>query len=184
MKRHKYTFDELQKVVAGLTSNEEGFVVMMLDGRRCKIKGEQYLILHKAKFGLTPLSVHLALSSGKGDEARKLIPEEFWGTFDSFAEKLNEKFKDSLYEYSEQYSKVAAYLLEGTRKIFAHEVQKLDKKYQSFCFSFFKDDEAGREIRSKILWETAYPKGNVFGYWIRYDSLGAKTPVSESNKTH
>ena len=99
--RYQYTFDQLKNHLQALTSNEEGFVIVMPDGRRAKLKGEKYLELHKAKFGLCPISVWESMVSNSVEEARRILPEEFHGTFDIIYNKLIEKYNLELFRLTQ-----------------------------------------------------------------------------------
>jgi len=163
MKRTKYSFDTLQEVMKTLSSNEEGFIIIMKDGRRCKMKGEQYLILHKAKFGLTPIAVWEAMKAFKVEEARKLLPEEFHNTFDSYNKSLINKVRALEHEYYRVCEDMLETLPDAyTRKDFALAVQKFDKKYHPYCFAILKDSiKEIHDIRMNILLALVYPKNNI-----------------------
>ncbi len=60
------------------------------NGHRLKVKGEEYLRLHRMISRLTPLAVWEAM--GAGDDLiayRKELPEEFWPDFDSIFDLLD-----------------------------------------------------------------------------------------------
>ena len=163
IERKYSTFDELKNVVANLTGNEEGFVIMMDDGRRCKLKGEKYCELHKAKFGLSPLSVWENMVNGSVDASLMLLPEEFKETYNGYLKILTDK-QNALYkEYMEKYESLpvtgSPFADEKTnRKNFALEVLKLDNKYRGFCFAMYKRDFANTKA---LIMDLIRPDGNV-----------------------
>jgi RNA ligase len=66
-----------------LPANEEGWVLRFANGHRLKVKGEEYLRIHRMISRLTPLSVWESMMAG--DDLitfRKELPEEFWPDFD------------------------------------------------------------------------------------------------------
>jgi RNA ligase len=66
-----------------LPTTEEGFVLRFSNGLRLKVKGEEYLRLHRAISHLTPLSVWELMESGADlNDFRRDLPEEFWADFD------------------------------------------------------------------------------------------------------
>ncbi|MEI6297507.1 MAG: RNA ligase, partial [bacterium] len=163
IERKYSSFDGLKSIVANLSGNEEGFVIMMEDGRRCKLKGDKYCELHKAKFGLSPLSVWENMVNCSVEASLVLLPEEFKETYNGYLKILTEK-KDALYkEYMEKYDSLpvtgSPFADEKTnRKNFAMEVMKLDKRYQGFCFAMYKRDFEGV---NDMMMDLIRPDGNV-----------------------
>ena len=74
---------QLVAYVDRLPADEEGFVVLWEDGTRLKIKGAEYLKLHRLISGLSPLSVWDIMQTGNPEAFRRELPEEFWADFDS-----------------------------------------------------------------------------------------------------
>ena len=58
--------------------NAEGVVVMTSDGRAVKLKQDDYLVKHKARFSLTPMRIWEAQASGMGlSDFLAGLPDEF-----------------------------------------------------------------------------------------------------------
>lgn len=73
-----------------IKDNAEGFVIRFSNGDRMKIKGEEYLRLHKIMTEISTKSVWECLS--QGDDIYKLledIPDEFFNKIDDYAEELH-----------------------------------------------------------------------------------------------
>jgi putative RNA ligase len=91
----KFEFETVADAVAAsekLDKNEEGFVIRFTNGYRIKIKGAEYLRIHKAISRLTPLAVWEMLEAGDDcQEMRKNLPEEFWADFDTILNILETK---------------------------------------------------------------------------------------------
>jgi RNA ligase len=79
-----------------LPADEEGFVIQWPNGLRLKVKGAEYLKLHRAINGLSPLSVWDIMQTGNAEAYRRELPEEFWADFDSIHEILSAKLKEIL----------------------------------------------------------------------------------------
>lgn len=78
------TLDELAEKAKTLPGDHEGWVLRFDDGYRLKIKGAEYLRLHRMLSNLTPLSIWDMLRSGQElITYRQELPEEFWADFDS-----------------------------------------------------------------------------------------------------
>ena len=59
--------------------NHEGFVVRFSNGDRMKVKGEEYVRLHKIMTNLSTTAVWEVLSNGGSmDELLKDVPDEFY----------------------------------------------------------------------------------------------------------
>lgn len=92
----RYAFDSVAALVdaaAQFSANHEGFVVRFASGFRLKIKGAEYLRVHRLVSRVTPLALWEALSAGDDlDAIRAQIPEEFWADFDAIRSLLSERF--------------------------------------------------------------------------------------------
>ncbi len=74
---------EILDAVGGFDATQEGFVVRFESGYRVKIKGSEYLRIHRLISRVTPLALWEAWAAGDSlDAIRREIPEEFWGDFD------------------------------------------------------------------------------------------------------
>jgi RNA ligase len=120
-----YTF--LKKMIA---DTHEGFVVKFSNGERIKIKGEEYLRLHKIMTNLSTTAVWEVLSNG-GDMENLLkdVPDEFFQKIKEYERTL----KYGFYQVSEycgkahdrfRYGKYNDVDPEPTKKQFAEHVMK------------------------------------------------------------
>ena len=74
-------------------SNREGFVVRFSNGSRVKIKGEEYLRLHRIMTNLSTTAIWEVLSGG-GDILSTLVdvPDEFYDKIHQYSNKLVDKY--------------------------------------------------------------------------------------------
>lgn len=78
------SFSDLLGQTATLPATQEGWVLRFSDGLRLKIKGDEYLRIHRIVSHLTPLAIwDLMANGGDLDSYRKDLPEEFWTDFDT-----------------------------------------------------------------------------------------------------
>ena len=73
--------------------NREGFVIKFSNGDRCKIKGEEYIRLHKIMTEISTKSVWECLSSG--NDIYKIledVPDEFFNKIDEYVEELTSQY--------------------------------------------------------------------------------------------
>ena len=76
--RKPLTIKQIQEMIDKLPADEEGFVASYSNGLRIKIKGSEYLKIHRILSNLSILSIWESLKEGKfNDEFVGKIPEEF-----------------------------------------------------------------------------------------------------------
>jgi len=84
------SLDALVDAARSFRSDREGFVVRFASGLRFKVKGAEYLRVHRLVSRVTPLALWEAMAAGDDLEAiRREIPEEFYGDFDAIRAALD-----------------------------------------------------------------------------------------------
>lgn len=152
------SLEECCQIVDTFDHNQEGFVVRYLsDNYRIKIKGKQYLRIHKIKDRITPLGVWELMYSGDSiQDVRKLLPEELLSDFDVIHNKI------LLKEISEL-EKASNWVLDNLlldKKEFAIALQAVDVDFnKSTAFMLF-NGKSSHEVKKKILWSLR-PTGNI-----------------------
>ena len=83
--RHpRCTLNDLAELAKTLPATHEGWVIRFDNGHRIKIKGAEYLRLHRMLSNLTPLSIwEMMRANSDVISYRKELPEEFWADFDT-----------------------------------------------------------------------------------------------------
>jgi RNA ligase len=144
-----------------IADTKEGFVVRFSNGDRMKIKGEEYLRLHKIMTNLSTTGVWEVLSTGgKMEDYLKDVPDEFYKKVRMYVQDLNYNF----YRYSEYAGKVHDYFrygkygdreVEPTKKEFAEHLVNCDvhPKVKSICFAMWD-----RKPYDHIIWNLVKPK--------------------------
>jgi T4 RnlA family RNA ligase len=130
-------------------NNAEGFVVRFSNGNRMKIKGEEYLRLHKIMTNLSTTSVWEILSNnGKIDEFIQDVPDEFFKKIQDYAFELSLRHFNIYKDYTEYFEIIKDKFVD--RKSFAEE----SKRYQhpSLLFSLLD----GKDI-SPLIWKIVKP---------------------------
>jgi len=140
--------------------NSEGFVVRFSNGDRMKIKGEEYLRLHKIMTNVSTTGVWELLSNG-GDinQFLKDVPDEFYKKVKDYADLL----KYSFYRVSEdcgkshyyfRYGKYSDKEIEPTRKQFAeHVMNHGHPPYRAVMFAMWD----GKPYE-KLIWNIIKPE--------------------------
>jgi RNA ligase len=141
-------------------NNAEGFVVRFSNGDRMKIKGEEYLRLHKIMTNISTTGVWEMLSNGKDiNEVLKDVPDEFYKKVKEYADTLNYGH----YQVSEQCGKSHDYFrygkygdreVEPTKKEYAEHVMKYSHPpYRSVMFAMWD----GKPY-DKLIWNILKPQ--------------------------
>jgi len=140
--------------------NSEGFVVRFSNGDRMKIKGEEYLRLHKIMTNVSTTGVWELLSNG-GDinEFLKDVPDEFYKKVKDYADLL----KYGFYRVSEDCGKAHYYFrygkysdkeIEPTKKQFAeHVMNHGHPPYRAVMFAMWD----GKPY-DKLIWNIIKPE--------------------------
>lgn len=79
-----------------VADNEEGYVLVYDNGVRIKVKGEEYLRLHRIVTGMTPRTLHAELQRGGLQSVHDLIagmPDEFYTWADGVAQTLQQQYE-------------------------------------------------------------------------------------------
>lgn len=140
--------------------NHEGFVVRFSNGDRIKIKGEEYLRLHKIMTNISTTGVWEHLSKG-GDinDLLKDVPDEFYKKVKEYADLL----KYGYYQVSEYCGKAHDYFrygkyndreMEPTKKQFADHVMNYGHPpYRAVMFAMWD-----KKPYDKLIWNILKPE--------------------------
>ena len=94
----RYAYPSLAALVdaaAAFRADNEGFVVRFANGFRLKVKGAEYLRVHRLVSRVTPLALWESMAAGDDlDAIRREIPEEFYDDFDTIRAALTRRFVD------------------------------------------------------------------------------------------
>lgn len=135
-------------------NTQEGFVFYTEDGLLVKHKFDSYLVLHKAKYSITPIAVWESLYSGQYFDSIGIIPDEFQSDFISIGDKLISK-KDKIVSIVEGYADNVPQ--DASRKDQVLWIQKnVPKKFRGMVINSALDDNSYLDS----VWKMVYPKGN------------------------
>ena len=156
----KYDGIKNYSTLKSLISNDaEGFVVRFSNGDRMKIKGEEYLRLHKIMTNLSTTAIwELVSSGGNIDNILKDVPDEFYTKVKMYVSSLNYGY----YQYWNQLGKTYDYFrfgkygdieVEPTKKEFAEHIKDHHPIAKSIMFAMWDDKDY-----DKIIWKALKPK--------------------------
>lgn len=147
-------FKYINKLKESIGVNREGYVVRFKNGFRMKIKGEDYLRLHRIVTNISTIDIWKALKDGANmEEFFQNVPDEFdrWVRFE--IGKLEAKFDFEWLKCVDMYNKI--YNLYGEdvdMKTFSDEVKKVDSKYQPILYNIHRGNAS-----DYILWMQLKP---------------------------
>jgi RNA ligase len=153
-KRHNsltsFGFDKLKQIIP---DTKEGFVIRFKSGLRMKIKGEEYVRLHRIVTNVSSTSIWEYLATEKSmDELLDRVPDEFYNWVKSTVAKLKSEY--GMIE-SECLSKFESVKNIQSRKEFAESIN--DFTYKDVLFRMLDGKEYKQSIWRKIKPEYKKP---------------------------
>lgn len=148
------------KTLKSLISNDqEGYVIRFKNGMRIKIKGEEYVRLHRILTGFSNVDIWEYLKDGKDfNDFLDRVPDEF----DSWVKKTQEELTSQYEILEREYQWILKVLLRSpesqTKKGFAELAKKY--KHSSMLFKMFDNKDYSdyiwkqiRPVYSKPFWQ-------------------------------
>lgn len=165
VERYNYTIDEMIDLQATLPKDKEGFVVRYESGLRVKIKGSEYLKIHKMISNISPISFWEAMKDGSVRiDYLKELPEEYRKDAEELKDVLESKYDETWAEAFDDYYTVMKQVkkLKLTRQDLKKQVglyvQENDLKHKSAVFSIFNRKF---DLLDKYVMRQIRPNGNV-----------------------
>jgi len=153
----KLEINDIKKVIdmlPTLSTNEEGFVCKYSNGLRVKLKGEEYIRLHKLITGVTERRVWEILKNNENRDAFLLaVPEEFRNWFNDTEAKLKEKYMTIEKEAKETFNNTPKF---PTRKEYALHFKHYPSYLHGVLFKLLDSAEY-----DELIWKSIEPKGVV-----------------------
>lgn len=142
-------FRELKGIVK---DNQEGFVVKFSNGDRCKIKGEEYIRLHKIMTQVSTTSIWDVLANGGSMESVIAdVPDEFYTKIKEYENQLIHSFNQLDSSIRAEYKIINKKLGEVSQKEFALYIK--NHPWKGYLFSL----RNGGDISEKI-WKEIKPE--------------------------
>jgi len=132
-------------------NNQEGFVIRFSNGDRMKIKGEEYIRLHRIMTEVSTTSIWEILSNGNDmEDLLKNVPDEFYSKIKEYVNELNTKFNDIQTRYYKYYLGIIEKSGLYNRKEFANIAQNYT--YPSILFAYLDNKPT-----DNIIWKIIKP---------------------------
>lgn len=135
-----------------VNNNQEGFVVRFSNGDRVKIKGEEYLRLHRIMTNLSTTAIWEVLSNG-GDVLSTLtdVPDEFYDKIHQYSNELMDKYISLENEYHFIFKILGRSDDFEFRASFAERAKRY--KYPAILFKMYDDKDY-----SGLIWKIIKPE--------------------------
>jgi RNA ligase len=157
--------EELLGIAKTLSGNEEGFVVRFQSGRRIKIKGDEYVRIHRLVSRVTPLGVFDLLVAGDDINAVAMaLPEEFRRDLYAIQRILKGQMQDLIDEIETAVAKTAD-MTDKELGLWLRDQVEIPNQVARWIFPWRKTDMRSGSAQDKKLWTSIRPTGNVLdGY--------------------
>lgn len=162
-----------------LPPTEEGWVLRFINGHRLKVKGDEYLRLHRAISRLTPLAVwEMMLAGDDLLSFRRDLPEEFWTDFDTMFSLIDREVHKIIADTRAALA-AARHGQDLTDKDIGLMLDKFPAHVRSFVFPYRKQGGNLMQGRSRAaLFRAVRPTGN---HLAGYVPSGSVTRVFEES---
>jgi RNA ligase len=167
--------EDYKQLKSIIESNSGGFVIKFKSGFRMKIKGEEYVRLHRLLTNFSNVDIWELLKDGKNlDEFLDRVPDEF----DKWVKDTIRNLKYHKYAIEERAGKTHDYFRYGkyndretepTKKEFAEHLEfcKVEPSIRSICFAMWD-----RKDYDHIIWKMLKPKYQK-PFWNKEEEIPA-----------
>jgi RNA ligase len=132
--------------------NEEGFVIKFSNGDRMKIKGEEYLRLHRIMTGVSTTSIWEVMANGGNmEEVLKDVPDEFYDKIKEVVGDIAVRFDNIRTDYIQYFTDIVFKIGREDRRRFAEEARRYN--HSSILFAMLD----GKDI-NPIIWKIVKPE--------------------------
>jgi RNA ligase len=132
--------------------NEEGFVIRFSNGDRMKIKGEEYLRLHRIMTGVSTTSIWEVMANGGNmEEVLKDVPDEFYDKIKEVVGDIAVRFDNIRTDYIQYFTDIVFKIGREDRRRFAEEARRYN--HSSILFAMLD----GKDI-NPIIWKIVKPE--------------------------
>ena len=134
-----------------ISKENEGYVIRFKSGFRMKIKGDEYVRLHKILTNISNRDIFEYVKEGKSlDEILDKVPDEFYNWVKETKEQFEQQFKTIDLEYRLIFKNITERNNITDKKMFAHYA--LSYTNSSILFAMFDNKEY-----KHIIWKIIYP---------------------------
>jgi len=137
----------------GIEKNREGYVIRFKNGMRVKIKGEEYVRLHKILTNISNMDIWLSLKNGEDlSLVLDAIPDEMDNNVRNFVDFLRINYNVVYDTAMDFYENLLNENEINSKKDFALLVKDLDPKNKALLFAFWD-----KKRYEEIIWNIVKP---------------------------
>lgn len=189
----QYLFNDMNSIVKnaeGLDQNHEGYVIRFKNGVRLKVKGDEYVRIHRLISRVTPLAVWESMLNGDNlDDVKKDLPEEMEKDFENMISILEGKLANVVKELEEAHKatehlsdKEVGILLNNHDGVFSDMTSKKGIRYvflrrrENFYGPL---NDYSSNVRRRVF-NTFKPKSNVLEGYVPSSAMNRFTEAEKS----
>jgi len=163
--QYTYSLEQMVELKEKIGANEEGWIIRFGDNKRLKIKGDEYMQVHRIKHGMSEKAKFRAWSEGSLREYIMMLPEEFRPELEEFESRLD-NVKDMLHVmFTSMFSYMKSSFPE--RKDFALHVTSsaVAPEYRKFFFDAFKTGKISESLIREHIYKNYREYIEVIYLW-------------------
>lgn len=150
-KQYDLTLEKMLEMKKKISANEEGWVLKFSNGKRLKIKGDEYLQVHRVLHGLSDKAKVEAWAKGELEQLIMAIPEEFRPELESLGKHLDECVRIKKRALNSVFQKIK----HKERKDFALEVNRIiEPQDRKFMFNAYDNGEISEGMIKKDIYKS------------------------------
>ena len=154
VKMYKTWGEDWETLKKEISKDNEGYVIRFKSGFRMKIKGEEYLRLHRILTNISTRVIWRMLMNNEPLEPiLERVPDEFDVWFKEVVKDLQTRFDNIYNDYFNIFLEISAKVSSNDRKAFAEEALKYP--HPSILFSFY---DGKHDTRNEYIWKLLKPK--------------------------
>jgi RNA ligase len=131
--QYTYSLEQMLEMKKSITANEEGWILRFENDKRLKIKGDEYLEVHRIKHGMSTKAKYKAWSEGTLKSYIAMLPEEFRPELEKFEDNV-ERIKDAQFFFLQTLFETISEINNDKKSFALHVKDMVDKDYRKFMF--------------------------------------------------
>jgi RNA ligase len=165
-KQYDYSLDMMLELKKIISANEEGWILRFSNNKRLKVKGDEYLQVHRIKHGMSDKAKFRAWSENALNEYIMMLPEEFRPELEEFSDKLD-ILKDSMYTLLQTLYEVID-MKTDDKKGFALMVNEVIKpEFRKFMFEAYKNKSVNVDSIREYIYKNYNEYLEVINSWSK-----------------
>lgn len=166
--KYELTLEEMLEKKKTLSANEEGYIVRFKNGKRLKIKGDEYLQVHRIKHGMSTKAKYKAWSEGRLTEYIMMLPEEFREELETFEKQLNSIKGEQVHHLMKMYQHFNEMNLD--RREFAISVKaNVEPTYHKYLFRAYINGKIPEQMVMDDIYKNYEYYEGVINTWNKQD---------------